>query len=963
MGNRPKHQLAPDQLGLQPASLEALSQKYLFDGETNVSDVHARVARAIAAVEGDARDRAEARFREALGAGLTGGGRIMAGAGRVLGVTLINCFVEPIGDCMTGREPDGTPGIMTALAEAAETMRRGGGIGYNFSRIRPKGAYVKGTDSRASGPLSYMDTFDSMCGTVESAGSRRGAQMGVLDVSHPDVEDFITAKAAERRWKNFNVSIAISDAFMQALASGEPWQLVHAKRPHPDAVPQAFQRDDGLWVYKTVSAEALWSLITRTTYDYAEPGVIFIDRVNRANNLWYLEDIRASNPCGEQMLPPYGCCCLASTNLTRFVKDPFTPHARFDFEAFAQVVTVGARFLDNVLDATHWPLEAQQREAAQKRRIGLGYFGLGSAKMMLGIRYGSAASVAFTEAVGVAQRDAAYRASIELAKERGAFPLFDQDHYLAGEFVATLPADIRADIARYGIRNSHLLSIAPTGTMALTFGDNASNGIEPAFALTYRRRIRQPDNTTVEVDVEEHAYRLYRALGHDTASLPPAFVTAQDLTPEDHLVVMAAAQRYVDSSISKTINVPESIAFEAFGDVYRRAYELGCKSATTYRPSATRGAVLVAGPKGDAPAPMQSTTDPDRRLTIKPSWGVVEKTRRFPKRPYATSGHDSRIYEVRSQEIRPDGSPRVRFFMSISHSEDHTPFEVFVFGDRRPRCGEPLAKVLSKVMHLADPHFLAHHLEALKHVAGERFSLVMPDQQGVLVVPSAASAIAHLIEFRARELGYFAAGGAHDSPLLDAMASREEPRTGAAGGRARYFTIQNPMCEMPEDFDLVIKEAELPDGTPFPIAVTASGKHYRHEWDGVLDVLSIGMRVCDPKWISALLSILGDFRALEGGFWADVPGSDKQQCYPSLIAYVARLILGRYQAHGILGADGEPAALSAMSQMGLFEFDPTDTAPRATGIKNCPQCLSHMSIRKIAGCETCECCGYLGSCG
>ncbi|MEM6421497.1 MAG: adenosylcobalamin-dependent ribonucleoside-diphosphate reductase, partial [Pseudomonadota bacterium] len=474
-----------------------------------------RVADALAEVEADP-DHWRPRFRAALeGFRFLPAGRILAGAGTARSVTLFNCFVM-------GTVPDDLDGIFDQLREAAVTMQQGGGIGYDFSTIRPRGALVKGVGADASGPVSFMDVWDAMCRTIMSAGSRRGAMMAVLRCDHPDIEDFVAAKADPTRLRNFNVSVAATDAFMAAVRADAPWDLVF-----------------GGQVYRTVRARDLWAKIMRATYDYAEPGVIFIDRVNGANNLAYAETIAATNPCGEQPLPPYGACLLGSINLAALVQAPFEAEADVDGTELEALVATAVRMMDNVVDASRFPLPAQAAEAQAKRRIGLGVTGLADALAMCGLRYGAPEAVVRTGAWLRSIRDAAYRASAALAAEKGPFPLFEAEPYLAAEQVRALPEDARAEIATHGIRNALLTSIAPTGTISL-FAGNVSSGIEPIFALSYTRKLRLPDGGRAEEEVVDYAVQAWRARFGDTP-LPPAFVTAQDLSPADHVAMQAEA--------------------------------------------------------------------------------------------------------------------------------------------------------------------------------------------------------------------------------------------------------------------------------------------------------------------------------------------------------------------------------------------------------------------------------------
>jgi ribonucleoside-diphosphate reductase alpha chain len=584
----------------QPISQDVLAEKYLKPGENGVEDIYRRVARALASVEKEAlRAEWEQKFLDNLHAGAIGAGRIMSAAGTNIQATLINCFVQPVGDCIQGVDGDGFPGIYEALREAAETMRRGGGVGYDFSRIRPKGAEVKGTHSMASGPCSYINVFDQSCSTVESAGARRGAQMGVLRIDHPDVMEFITAKRTPGRWNNFNVSVGVPDAFMEALGRDEPWELVHSAKPGAQLIAKgAYQRADGQWVYQTIASSELWDTIMKSAYDFAEPGILFLDQIGQDNNLRYCETISATNPCGEQPLPPYGCCDLGPVILTRFVKNPFgfggVPS--FDFDAFERVVATQVRALDNVLDVTFWPLPQQREESAAKRRIGVGFTGMGNALAMLCLRYDREEGRVMGAKIAERMRNAAYTASIALAQEKGAFPKFEADGYLeTGTFASRLPDAMQAEIRRHGIRNSHLLSIAPTGTVSLAFADNASNGIEPPFSWMYRRKKREADGTTSEYAVEDHAWRLYRELGGDVNVLPEYFVNALTMTAGEHIAMMQAVQPFVDTAISKTVNVAADYPFDDFKNLYHQAWRAHLKGMATYRPNSILGSVLDTG--------------------------------------------------------------------------------------------------------------------------------------------------------------------------------------------------------------------------------------------------------------------------------------------------------------------------------------------------------------------------------
>ncbi|PWW44380.1 ribonucleoside-diphosphate reductase alpha chain [Melaminivora alkalimesophila] len=1057
--------LAPS-LPAQPISLDVLGEKYLKNGEHDVDQLYARVARALASVEKpELREKFEQRFLENLRAGAIGAGRIMSAAGTDIQATLINCFVQPVGDCIQGVDDAGYPGIYEALREAAETMRRGGGVGYDFSRIRPRGALVKGTASMASGPCSYINVFDQSCSTVESAGARRGAQMGVLRIDHPDVLDFITAKRTPGRWNNFNVSVGVPDAFMQAVEQDGEWELVHRAEPGPELVKAgARQRADGQWVYRTLRARELWDTIMKSAYDFAEPGILFLDQINNDNNLRYTEGIEATNPCvtadtwvltedgpaqvrdlvgvpfgavvdgrvyrtesagffatgvkpvlrlttreghalrltadhrvrrvkrktryaleaewieagalqpgdevllhdhqalagwkgagteaegyllglligdgtlkadkavlsvwapelravsggdvgqpyarsgaagivqaaeaaaatlghrsdfqgfqkpvagrgemrmasaplrdlalamgmgvghktitarmerassafatgllrglfdadgsvqgaqdkgvsvrlaqsdagllrtvqrmlgrmgivssihenrrpastnplpdgrggtrdyatraqhelvisgdnigrfaerigfadtdkaerleealagyrrslnrerftatvaalvedgeemvfdvtvadchafdanglyvhncGEQPLPPYGCCDLGPVILTRFVRNPFGLHgeASFDFEAFEQAVAMQVRALDNVLDVTFWPLPQQRAESSAKRRIGVGFTGMGNTLAMLKLRYDRQDGRDMAVQIARRMRDAAYRASVELAKEKGAFPKFDAAGYLAeGTFASRLPEDIKRAIRKHGIRNSHLLSIAPTGTVSLAFADNASNGIEPPFSWTYTRRKREADGSKSEYVVEDHAWRLYKTLGGDVNQLPEYFVSAMDMSASDHVAMMQAVQPYIDTAISKTVNVPEDYPYEHFKDLYLQAWHSGLKGLATYRPNSILGAVLEVPAASPAPAPAPAAAPPEPAQPVDPMRTVIESRPKgglaavAEKVEYWTQEGHKRLYLIVSFLPVPDGrggtvDRAIEFFMPVGQS-------------------------------------------------------------------------------------------------------------------------------------------------------------------------------------------------------------------------------------------------------------------------------------------------------
>ena len=1363
-------------LPAQDISAEVLIEKYAKGDERSAEAVNLRVARALAQAE-PAAHRAlwEQRFAEALRAGFIPAGRIQSAAGTALSATLINCFVQPVGDSISHIE-DGHPGIYTALTEAAETMRRGGGVGYDFSRIRPRGAWVGSTQSSASGPVSYMRVFDRSCETVESAGARRGAQMGVLRCDHPDIEEFIHAKD-EGDLKNFNLSVGVTDAFMEAVQADTEIELVHRAEPgaaqkeagaYQHSEPQGQAGGGGQWVYRKRRARELWDQVMRSTYDHAEPGVLFLDHINRDNNLAYCETIASTNPCvtadtwvmtsegprqageligqpfiaivdgkphetesagffatgikpvlnlrtreghalrltaehpvrrvesrtrylthsgwcaaeelkpgdeivlndhrslvgwegprsadegyllglligdghlggkkavlsvrapelrvvgsdvraenhsargimqaveqaiatlphrsdfrdwqrplaangecrlasarlrdlalelgaapghktitprmeacssdfcagllrglfdadgsvqgsqanvalplcltpgggnvgdiswggtqakgvsvrltqadaallesaqrmllrfgiastiyrerrpagvsllpdgkggrreypqkalhelivsgdnlavfaervgfadtakaqqleallgsfrrqlnrerfvvtvesidsdgvepvfdvtvadvhafdangllvhncAEQPLPPYGCCCLGSIDLTRFVREPFEDKARFDDAAFVKVAQVAVRMLDNVLDVTVWPLPQQQEEARNKRRVGLGFTGLGDALVMLNLRYDTAAARAMARRISELMRDASYEASVELARERGAFPLFNADLFLTGTtFASRLPQPLRDRIRAHGLRNSHLLSIAPTGTISLAFADNASNGIEPAFSWAYTRKKRMTDGSVKEYAVEDHAWRLYRHLKGETAALTPAFVTALELSAHAHEAMVAAVAPCIDTAISKTVNVPADYPYADFQHLYLEAWQSGLKGLATYRPNSVLGSVLSVTPSGgNTPAAPLQIDDANRRLAVERLPAPVLSSLRWPGRPELPSGNPAWTFMVHHPfgdfalfvgELAPaDGGPA-------------QPFEVWVNGAEQPRGLGALAKTLSMDLRANDPAWLQLKLDALATVAEERsFEMPFPPHGERRLFPGVVAATAAVIRWRCEQLKALPRlGRSGPTPVMDAMFSITEPLTGPSGTLAWAVDIDNPATG--EAFTLTLKEVTLPGPdratVTRPCAVGFSG-NYPRALDGLARLLSLDMRVIDPAWIGMKLRKLLNYAEPLGHFMAFVPGlphgERRQQTWPSTVAYLARLIIHRYAMLGVLNEEGYP-----LRDMGVLDTS-GDAAERGHVFagKVCVECGNATVIHKD-GCDFCTACGDVGQCG
>jgi ribonucleoside-diphosphate reductase alpha chain len=720
-----------------PIAQQIWDMKYRFkqaDGtpiDQSVEDSWRRIARSLASVEKDAETWEDTFYQALEDFKFLPAGRITAGAGTERRVTLFNCFVM-------GTIPDSMGGIFDMLKEAALTMQQGGGIGYDFSTIRPKGADVMGVAADASGPLSFMDVWDAMCRTIMSAGSRRGAMMATMRCDHPDIEDFITAKSDAARLRMFNVSVLVTDAFMEAVKADGPWELQFNGK-----------------VYHTVNARDLWNKIMQSTYDYAEPGVIFIDRINAANNLGYVETIAATNPCGEQPLPPYGACLLGSINLARLVRDPYETTADLDPAALNDLVATAIRMMDNVVDASKFPLPQQEQEALAKRRIGLGVTGLADALLMTGLEYGTDEAAAKTEEWMKAIARASYLASVDLAKEKGAFPLFDAEPYLSSGNMAQMDNDVRDAIREHGIRNALLTSVAPTGTISLYAG-NVSSGIEPVFAYAYTRKVLQKDGSRTEEEVVDYAVQMWRDKFGDTA-LPDHFVNAQTLSPSAHVKMQAAAQKWIDSSISKTINCPEDISFEDFKDVYMQAWDLGCKGCTTYRPNDVTGSVLSVSEEKSAPEVVAKDDDEP----MQPHGDVIYMSEPLD-RPQSLEGS---TYKLKW----PDSEHAIYLTVNdIIVGGRRRPFEVFINSKNMEHYAWTLAltRMISAVFRRGgDVSFVVEELKAVFDPRGGAWV------QGKYI-PSILAAIGGVIERHMVAIGFLEGEGQglKSDPKAEAMA-------------------------------------------------------------------------------------------------------------------------------------------------------------------------------------------------
>src|SRR6056297_3452148 len=899
--------------------------------DATVEDTWRRIAKALAAVEKTPADW-EDRFYAALeDFRFLPAGRIVAGAGTGRSVTLFNCFGM-------GTIEDSMGGIFEMLKEAALTMQQGGGIGYDFSTIRPKGAVVKGVSADASGPLSFMDVWDAMCRTIMSAGSRRGAMMATMCCDHPDIEDFIAAKSDSARLRMFNLSVLVTDAFMEAVKADGPWDLVFDGR-----------------VYRTVQARDLWNRIMQATYDYAEPGVIFIDRINAANNLAYCEQIAATNPCGEQPLPRYGACLLGSINLARLVIDPFGKRARLDAAALKDLVRVAVRMMDNVVDASNFPLPEQAEEARNKRRIGLGVTGLADALLMLGLRYGSDKAARQTEIWMHKIAVAAYLASVELAREKGAFPLFEAEKFLASGTMQEMDESVRAAIAEHGIRNALLTSVAPTGTISLYAG-NVSSGIEPVFAYSYTRKVLQRDGSRTEEEVVDYAVQMWRERFGD-AELPDYFVNAQVLAPEAHVKMQAAAQKWVDSSISKTINVPADISFEAFKNVYLQAWDLGCKGCTTYRPNDITGSVLSVS---EAPAKEQFDQLPSfPTVAERLVWAMQKGEGLKPSELADQAGMDRRLitrFIKGEREPSRSDAPKIAAVLGVSpgwllSGESHD------LPDPTP----PLHTIAARIEAAAAAVGIDDipSLAAASGVPADTIAAwdgeTKPTNRDARAVAEALSVTPRWLLFGEGDGPALHPGENTDTPPPAASTAVTEART---PGEVVYMTepLDRPTALEGQTYKLKWPDSEhaiyitindiVHAGRRQPFEVFINSKNMEHfAWTVALTrmISAVFRRGGDVSFVVEELKAVFDPR---GGAWMN------GKYVPSILAAIGSVIERHLVAIGFI--EGEGLGLKSDPRAEVVNLDP----PRG---KACPACGQY-DLRMVEGCLTCMSCGH-SKCG
>ena len=868
-------------------------------------------------------DEERVRFYRAQERGVIPAGRIKANAGIPHLGTLYNCFVFSIDDTFIGSFEN--PGIYDTLGHAGKTMGHGGGAGYNFSNIRPSGAPVRDSSGLASGPVAIIGLYNYSGKFVKSAGNRRGAQMAVVNADHPDIFEFIRCKRDDNELKHFNISVGLSDKFLEALQSNGDWELVHAVKPATDT---GFGRNsEGLWIYDRVKALDIWNAIMQCTYESAEPGILLLDRINQMNPLSYCELIDATNPCGEQALPPYAACLLGSINLCKYVIDPFTDPV-FDTAQFEKDAGILTCMLDKVVDKSSYPLEQQKLEALNKRRIGQGITGLGSMLAMMNIKYSSKKARKLASSIVRSQQTAGFLASVELAKDHGPFPLFDRDEYCSTEYFKTLAPEVQEGIYEHGVRNSHIGSIAPTGTISIAFGENCSSGLEPMFSVkSHIREVTQDDNTRIPTEVMDYAVVKYREVYGDSAELPETFETAMQVSPKDHIRMVGALQRYVCAGISKTVNVPEEIPFKDFKDLYSFAFKKGVKGMTTYRRNPVTGSILSEGGSQES-SELEAISIPGDSLfsleSISPKDGWNWKDEII--RPTCANSY---TYYVKH--------PSQGSFALTVCSDGDRPFEVWASGDHMPRNLGAICMTLSQDMSL-DPAWSVNKLKSFAKTKGpDAFDFEGPDGE-TWHAPSLVAAVSKLILHRFNVLGVDIE---RTSEIEHSMFLRKEPKTRSKGGMSYYYDVFNPSTG--DDFSLFVKEVKMPDGRRRPISVWADGTH-NPTLTGLVMSLSLDMRVYDAKWIQRKLTALLRYSEAQGDFMSFVPGDEERQInYSSTVAYVGAILLNRY------------------TELNLFD---DESQMIMGGGGDCPGCDRRGTyVPTYGGCKECTACGYSGDCG